>query len=99
VEELRPSERMFETSDTLSIGLKAPGKKNKINSLNNIIVEPLDVPARMFGAELDDGYNQGNDETEGFAAEYVASTDDAFYDIGQEELDFIYNNMYEQFTV
>lgn len=44
-------------------------------------------------------YDQGKDETEGFAAEYVASTDDAFYDIGQEELDFRYNNMYEQFNV
>lgn len=52
MEELRPSERMFEASDTLSIGLKAPGKKNKINSLNNI----TGCTSSDVGAELDDGY-------------------------------------------
>lgn len=76
-EELRPNERMFEASDTMSIGFKALGEK--INSLNDTIVEPLDLPARMFGNDEND---QGKDETERFAAEYVAATDDDFY--GQE---------------
>lgn len=87
-EETRPSERMFEASDTLSTGLRALGEK--IESFNNNIVEPLNLPARMFGAQLDDEYdNQGKGEAERFAEEYVAATDDTFHDIGQEELDFI----------
>ena len=45
-EETRPSERMFEASDTLSIGLSE--LEGKILSFNSNIVEPLDLPARMF---------------------------------------------------
>jgi hypothetical protein len=37
----------------------------------------------MFGAQLDDINNQGKGETERFAAQYVAATEDTFYDIGQ----------------
>src|ERR1700735_1857951 len=87
-EEIRPSERMFEASDTISIGLRALG--GKIQSFNNNIVEPLDLPARMFGAQLDDGSNdQGKNEAERFAAEYIAATDETFYDVEREELGFV----------
>jgi hypothetical protein len=87
-EEIRPSERMFEASDTISIGLRALGEK--IKSFNNNTVEPLDLPARMFGAQLDDGSDdQGKDEAERFAAEYIAATDETFHDVEQEELGFI----------
>jgi hypothetical protein len=82
--ETRPSERMFEASDTLSTGLHE--LQGKVLSFNSDVVEPLNLPARMFGAELNDD-NEDKDETERHAAEYVAATDDMFHETGPEELD------------
>ena len=75
---------MFEASDTLSTGLHE--LQGKVLSFNSDVVEPLNLPARMFGAELNDD-NEDKDETERHAAEYVAATDDMFHETGPEELD------------
>jgi hypothetical protein len=82
-EETRPGERIFESSDTLSIGLQELGEK--VLSFNSSVVEPLGLPARMFGAQLDD--DEDKDEIEQHAAEYVAATDDIFHETGLEEQD------------
>ena len=79
-EETRPGERMFEASDTVHIGLEE--LEAKVISFNANVVES---PNRPAGVELDDE----GDETgvsKQLAAEYVAATDDTFYDIELEEL-------------
>ena len=43
---------MFEASYTLSTGLHE--LQRKVLSFNSKVVEPLNLPARMFGAELND---------------------------------------------
>jgi hypothetical protein len=80
-EETRSNERMFEASDTVSIGLQ--GLEEKVLNFNRNFVEPLDLPARRLGVEPD------KDESERLAAEYVAMTDDIFHETGQEELGFM----------
>jgi hypothetical protein len=85
-EETRSNERMFEASDTMSIGLQE--LEEKVLSFNRNIVEPLGLPARRLGAELDDD-NEDKDESERLVAEYVAMTDDTFHETRLEELEFM----------
>ena len=75
---LQPAgERLFEAPDTLTIGLQE--LEEKVSGFNSSVVEPLDLPARMFGAELDDSER---DKEMNDAAEYVAATDDTFHETG-----------------
>ena len=54
-------------------------------SFNKNIVEPLGLPARRLGPEIEDD----KDESDRPVAEYVAMTDDIFYETGLDELGFM----------
>ena len=70
----------------MSIGLQE--LEARVLSFNRNIVEPLGLPARRLGAELDDD-NEDKDESERLVAEYVAMTDDTFHETRLEELEFM----------